>query len=147
MTVIVPCYNEEDTVSATMDSLLALDYPEDKLSIIAVDDGSRDRTWELLGGYGGNPRVRLVRKENGGKHTAVNLGLSMCRSELVSCLDSDSFVHPQALRRMVPLFDDPAVMAVAPAIKVIRPQNLLERVQAAEYNIGIYLRKVYSLFD
>jgi|SRR3989344_3469708 len=46
--VLVPCYNEEKTVAGTLESLLALDYPKDKLNIIVIDDGSTDRTFETI---------------------------------------------------------------------------------------------------
>jgi hyaluronan synthase len=48
ITIIVPCYNEERSIAKTMNSLLALDYPKDKLEIMVVDDGSKDKTWEIV---------------------------------------------------------------------------------------------------
>ncbi len=147
VSVIVPCYNEEATVIGTIESLKRLNYPADKLSIIAIDDGSTDDTWSYLSKYAGDPQISLYRKENGGKHTAVNLGIEKSTSDIIGCLDADSFVHPEALRRMVPYFSDPIVMAVTPAIQIRTPKTLLDYIQYAEYNIGIFLRKMYSTFN
>jgi len=147
VSVIVPCFNEESTVFGTIESLKKLNYPKEKLSIIAVDDGSTDDTWSYLLRYKDDPQVILHRKKNGGKHTAVNFGIEHSTSDIIGCLDADSFVHPEALLRMVPLFADPRVAAVTPAIKVRTPRGILDHIQLAEYNIGVFLRKMYSTFN
>lgn len=147
VSVIVPCFNEQATVIGTIDSLKRLNYPADKLSIIAIDDGSTDDTWSYLKRYENDPQVKILQKDNGGKHTAMNMGIEISASDIIGCLDADSFVHPEALNRMVHLFADPAVMAVTPAIRVRAPKNILEHIQHAEYNIGIFLRKMYSTFN
>src|SRR3989344_4444999 len=72
--VIVPCWNEASTVADTCDSLLALDYPKERLEIILVDDGSTDATREAMARFAEHPRVRIIHKENGGEHTALNEG-------------------------------------------------------------------------
>jgi cellulose synthase/poly-beta-1,6-N-acetylglucosamine synthase-like glycosyltransferase len=147
VSVIVPCFNEQATVVGTIESLKKLNYPKEKLSIIAVDDGSTDDTLSYLMEYAGDPQVSIFHKENGGKHTAVNLGIEKSSSDIVGCLDADSFVHPEALNRMLPHFADPMVMSVTPAIRVRSPKNVLEYIQYAEYNIGILLRKMYSTLN
>lgn len=145
-TVIVPCFNEEKTVAGTLDSLLALDYPKDKLSIFAIDDGSKDSTWSVLQKYKDNPQIRLFQKENeGSKYKALNLGLTHVESEIVGCLDADSFVDPQALKRVVLRFEDSNTMAVTPAIKLYRPKNFIQMVQRAEYSFSVLIRKVFAL--
>lgn len=144
VTVIVPCYNEESTVDATIRSILALDYPQEKLSLILVDDGSQDGTWEALQKFKGNPNIQVLRKENGGKHTAVNLALESVNTDLVGCLDADSFVTPEALRKIVPYFDDEKVMAVTPSIKIHEPKGILQHIQKTEYSWSIFLRRMLS---
>ncbi len=147
VTVIVPCYNEEKTVSITVDSLLAMSYPADKLRIIVVDDGSKDGTWEALQQYKDNARVEIYKKQNGGKHTALNFGLEHTTSELVGCLDSDSSVHPEALKRIVTVFDNPKTMAVAPSIVVRDPKTITEYAQRAEYDMAHYNKKMLAFME
>ena len=138
--VIVPCWNESSTVGATCESLLALDYPADKLEIILVDDGSTDATPEAMAAYSIHPQVRVIRKENGGKHTALNVGIASTEAEFIGCLDADSFVDPAALKEIIPCFENPKVAAVTAAMSIHQPKNILQHMQNAEYTFGITLR-------
>src|SRR3989344_283358 len=144
VSIIVPCYNEEKTLAGTVDSLLALDYPKGKLSIILVDDGSTDSTKEVFKQFENNSQILAFSKENGGKHTALNFALEKINTDLVGCLDADSFVSPDALRKIIPFFDDETIMAVTPSIKVHEPKTVLQYVQKVEYNWGIFLRRMLS---
>ncbi|MDO8557184.1 MAG: glycosyltransferase [Candidatus Jorgensenbacteria bacterium] len=144
VTIIVPCFNEEKTIGGTIMSLLELNYPKDKLSIFIVDDGSTDATVAVAQKFQNNQNVKIFRKENGGKHTAFNLGLMNTTSDLVGCLDADSFVDPNALRRIVLRFENAEVMAVTPAMKVHEPKTIIQLMQKAEYTMAIFNRKVLS---
>jgi len=150
VTIAVPCWNEEKTLSATLDSLLELDYPTDKLSIVVVDDGSTDKTLAIAKVYEfKNPnQITVITKENGGKHTAVNLALANSKSDLFGCLDADSFVAPNALRSIVYYLNvDATVMAVVPCIHIRSPKTFVQRIQAIEYLINIFFRKTYGELD
>ncbi|MES2931042.1 MAG: glycosyltransferase family 2 protein [Patescibacteria group bacterium] len=143
VTVTVPCYNEENTIEKTIHSLLALDYPSDRLSIFIVDDGSIDNTWERVKKFESYPNVRIFKKENGGKHTALNLSLTMATSEFIGCLDADSRVHPQALKRIMSYFQEhKGLMAVLPSIVIDTPSNFIQYAQKVEYEIAIYNNKM-----
>lgn len=143
VTIMVPCYNEEKTLEKTIKSLLALDYPREKLIIFIIDDGSRDGTWDLMQQYDGHPNIKIFHKENGGKHTALNLGLKNLESEFVGCLDADSFVHFQALKRIMNAFEHNInIMAVAPSILVFDPKNVIQTVQRVEYEMANYVKKM-----
>ncbi len=144
--IIVPCWNEEKTVHGTIASILALDYPADRLEVIAVDDGSTDNTWQELLKYENHDRVRIFHKENGGKHTAINFGIDNTDADIIGGLDADSFVAPDALRRMIGVFQaHPKTMAVTPSLIVDEPKNLLQFAQRAEYNMSTYNKKMLSL--
>jgi cellulose synthase/poly-beta-1,6-N-acetylglucosamine synthase-like glycosyltransferase len=147
VTIIVPCWNEENTVRGTVDSLLALDYPQDKLHLMLVDDGSTDRTWEVLQQFLSTPNIEVIHKENGGKHTAMNLGIERATTAFIGCLDADSFVTSSALKRMVPYFDDPGVMAVSPSIIVKDPKRPMEWAQKVEYQLSVYIKKMLGLMN
>jgi len=142
--VIVPCWNEMDTIAGTCQSLLALDYPKDKLELILVDDGSTDETLKRLREFEGHPQVRVIHKENGGKHTALNAGIAVTNAEFVGCLDADSFVDPQALREVIACFADPVVAAATSAMSIYQPKTVIQHMQNAEYTLGILMRHVLS---
>ncbi len=145
--VIVPAYNEEDTIEATVNSLLALDYPKDRLKIYVVNDGSKDRTWEVLQSYKDDKQVALLSKENGGKASAMNFAFERLEAgtELVGILDADSFVKKDALLEVVKKFqEDSKYSAVTPAIKIYNPNKIIRFLQNAEYNLSVWLRKSFD---
>lgn len=143
VTIIVPCYNEERTVFRSIKSLLELDYPKDKFHLILVDDGSNDGTLAILKRFEKRKNIKIYHKENGGKYTALNLGLLNTKTEFVGCLDSDSLVHPQALKRIMSTFAvNTNLSAVIPSALVHNPRNMLERAQKAEYNLIVFSKKM-----
>ncbi len=144
VTIIMPCWNEENTLAATVESLLALNYPKDKINFFLVDDGSKDGTWKKMKEYENYPQIKIFQKENGGKHTALNLGIKKAKSEFVGCLDADSFVHPEALKRIMTYFSNPKTMAVSPSVVVHMPTTIVERAQKADYNMSAFIKKVYA---
>lgn len=147
VTVIVPCWNEEKTVSKTIHSILNLDYPQDKLKIMVVDDGSTDSTWKVVQKFQNHPQIELHTKENGGKYTALNYGLSKLTTDLVGCLDADSYVHKDTLKKIVYYFQDKETMAVAPSIKLWKPKSVLQLLQKIEYSFGIFTRKMFQYMN
>jgi cellulose synthase/poly-beta-1,6-N-acetylglucosamine synthase-like glycosyltransferase len=142
--VIVPCWNEADTIAGTCESLLALDYPKERLEIILVDDGSTDGTPAVMARFADYPQVRIIQKENGGKHTALNAGIAATEAELVGCLDADSFVEPDALREIILCFRALEVAAATAAMSIHKPRNILQYMQNAEYTFGITLRHAFA---
>lgn len=141
VSIIVPCYNEEQTLAATMESLLALDYPQEKLHIIIVNDGSKDRTIDVARSYASDARVRVIDKANGGKFTAMNAALPSIDTDLVGCLDADSVVDSGALQVIAPVFVRNAdVQAVTPGILIKKPETLIQHMQDAEYRLSIFNR-------
>jgi len=138
VSVIVPAYNEGPVLGRAIQSLLRLDYPE--YEILIVDDGSPDDTLAvasaLEGAHDGVP-IRVFSKPNGGKATALNLGIENSMHPYILCMDADSTVEPQLLRRAMPHFDDPTIGAVAGNVKVENRDSLISRLQALEYIEGL----------
>jgi cellulose synthase/poly-beta-1,6-N-acetylglucosamine synthase-like glycosyltransferase len=150
VTIAVPCWNEAGTLGATLTSLMELDYPKDKLHIIVVDNNSTDATYQVATEfktiYPENIDVCIEEKQ--GKHNAVNRALSMSKSELFGCLDADSFVAPNALRVIVGYFEaTPTAMAITPCIHIRNPRTFIQRMQAVEYLMGVFLRKAFGQLD
>jgi len=99
VTIVVPVFDEEAVIEAALRSLLELRYPV--FHVIVVDDGSRDRTFErasALAGRYGACTIRVLRKRNGGKASALNVGIAHATTEYVLCMDGDSRLHPDTLR-------------------------------------------------
>ncbi|GAB3885792.1 glycosyltransferase [Spirosoma agri] len=132
VSVIVPAYNEELNAIRTVESLLSSTYSD--LEIVFVDDGSRDQTYNRVHQYfAANPRVQVLTKPNGGKASALNLGLAHAKGEVVVCIDADTQLLPDAIARLVALFTDTTVGAVAGNVRVGNVHNWLTRFQSIEY--------------
>lgn len=142
--IIVPCFNEETALSASLQSLLALEYPHALLQIIVVDDGSTDDTLAVARTFAHDSRVTILEKENGGKHTAMNMGLAHTSAELVGCLDADSVVAPSALMHIVPVFNNSRIAAVTPGIHVRVPKTALQHMQHVEYRLSLFNRFILA---
>ncbi|OGJ02312.1 hypothetical protein A3G98_02065 [Candidatus Nomurabacteria bacterium RIFCSPLOWO2_12_FULL_37_8] len=143
VTIAVSCWNEEKTVYKTVRSLLSLNYPKDKIKIFLIDDGSTDGTWDIIRKFARYPNIKVFRKENGGKYTALNLALEHMETDFFGGLDADSFADPESLIRIMSYFEkDPSIMAVAPSVVVYNPKTLVQNAQKAEYHMGIYIKKM-----
>jgi cellulose synthase/poly-beta-1,6-N-acetylglucosamine synthase-like glycosyltransferase/peptidoglycan/xylan/chitin deacetylase (PgdA/CDA1 family) len=140
VTVMIPAYNEETVIVDTVRSALASVYP--KLEILVIDDGSTDRTAELVrANFGRNPRVRLLLQPNRGKPAALNHALAEATGEIVVSIDADTIVDPEAVPRLIRHFADPKVGAVAGNVKVMNRNKWLTRWQALEYITSQNLEK------
>lgn len=149
---IVPAYNEEESIISTLNSLVQLDYPQEKMEIIVVNDGSKDMTKELVEEFikknQTQIKISLINQENQGKGKAMNVGLEKTSSEFFACLDADSFVAPNALKEMLSYFeDDLKVAAVCPLLKVKKPSSILQKVQWYEYVINMFYKKLNAKLD
>jgi cellulose synthase/poly-beta-1,6-N-acetylglucosamine synthase-like glycosyltransferase len=174
VTLIVPAYNEGAGIVAAVQAMTALRYP--RYEIVVIDDGSTDDTFELLRSQfdlvevprvvpgevpyrsqvlsvhvaRGNPEaLTVVRKTNGGKADALNVGINLARHPLVCMVDADSLLDPDALLSVAkPFGDDPlrvaacgGVVRIANGCKVLggrvvdvrMPRPWLLRAQVVEY--------------
>ncbi|MFH1637988.1 MAG: glycosyltransferase family 2 protein [Candidatus Woesearchaeota archaeon] len=146
---IVPAWNEESTLRKTIESLVKLDYP--KKQIIIVNDGSTDSTEEiakaLIREYKDIELINRKRSpEQFTKAPALNVGLKHAKGEYVACLDSDSTVEPDSLKKLLPLFEDNTA-AVISAIKVSNPRTVFAKIQRIEYILATFVRTLMSRID
>ncbi len=136
VTVLVPAYNEEKVIAMTLRGLLDPSVGTG-FEILVIDDGSTDRTSAVVEEeFGGEPRVRVLRKPNGGKAAALNHGLAHTDAEIVVAVDGDTVLDPGTIGHLVAPFRDPAVGAVAGKVVVGNRINLLTRFQALEYAVS-----------
>jgi hyaluronan synthase len=149
LTIVIPAFNEGPGVRTTIDSILAADYPASELTVIAVNDGSRDDTGRHLDdaarAYPG--RVTVIHlPENRGKRHALHAGFSRATSDLIATVDSDSRVFTDTLRHLVaPFIADANTGGVAGQVRVWnRRRNLLTRMLHVRYLLGFDLIRAYQ---
>lgn len=140
VSVIIPAFNEEKVIARTITRILHSTYKN--LDIIVVDDGSKDKTVEIVrAGFGEEPRVRLLPIPNGGKANALNTGMKYATGDIVVALDADTIFHTDTIARLVRWFDDPEIGAVAGNAKVGNRTNMITRWQALEYIVAQNLER------
>lgn len=146
LTVLIPAYNESGYIGDTLESFLTADYPLTKLDIVVIDDGSTDTTYEEARAYD-STEVTVLTKENGGKHSALNYGLSRTDGALVLTVDADSVIAPDAIKEIVRSLEaNPDAGAVAGNVKVSNRGKPITDLQALEYILGINtFRRVFDL--
>jgi cellulose synthase/poly-beta-1,6-N-acetylglucosamine synthase-like glycosyltransferase len=142
ISVLVPGYNEEATIAASVRSMLQLDYPD--FEVIVINDGSKDATLEVLkrefalkpfpeayrvalkvepvrGIYRStlHPNLRVIDKHNGGKADALNAGINAARHALFCGVDADSVLQRDSLRRIVrPFMEDRRIIACGGTVRI-----------------------------
>ena len=142
VSVLVPAYNEEASIAASVRSMLQLEYPE--FEVIVINDGSRDGTMEVLertfrlvhfpeaywkripvknvrGVYRSRtfPNLRVIDKENGGKADAMNAGINASRHPLFCVVDADSVLERSSLARVVePFLESPLTIASGGTVRI-----------------------------
>jgi len=127
VTVVIPAYNEGRQVYDTICSVMASDYPSEKIQVFCVDDGSKDDTWQWMRAAAGtfSGRLHLLRQpKNLGKRHALLAGFRQAQGEVFVTIDSDSLILPDTLRHLVsPLATSPHVGAVAGNVRVLNVQE------------------------
>ena len=140
VSVIIAAFNEELAIGRTLEALLDMNYPA--YEVIVIDDGSSDRTSEIVGEYTKLGPIRLLRKEvNEGKAMALNDALPICRGEIFLLIDADITVTPDILRYMVPHFSSGRVAAVTGNPRVANRGSLLKVLQAIEFSSIISMQR------
>lgn len=153
--VLVACYNEADNIADTLTSLARQDYPGE-IEVVVIDDGSTDDSLAIARAAAaeqGRPGLRvrvLAQPKNGGKSKALNRGLAETRQALVVTVDGDSYLRPDALRKLVERFlcDPAGTVAVAGAVLVRNSrENWLTRSQEWDYFHGIAaVKRMQSMY-
>ncbi|MBT3721197.1 glycosyltransferase family 2 protein [archaeon] len=139
VSVIVPAYNEEENIISTLKSLKKIDYP--KLEFIIINDGSKDQTSKKITEYlkKGSKNIRFIDNfKNQGKSAVLNQGIKISKGEFVVCMDADTVVLPNVLKRTLPEFSHEKVGAVTVSID-LKPKNLLQKITEIEYAVGLSL--------
>ncbi len=151
VSILIPGYNEENTIMKTLKSVNNIDYPKNKLEVIVIDDGSKDHTKEIVLDYiKDKPHFQLMSHENMGKAASMNKALKIAKGEFFACLDADSFVDSLTLKKMLSQYyqeNDSQLAIITPAMKVDQPKNILQKVQWLEYLVIILIARISSKLD
>ncbi|HED06248.1 MAG TPA: glycosyltransferase [Ignavibacteria bacterium] len=147
VSVLIPAFNEQDSIRGTVESILKSDYKYLK-EIIIINDGSKDNTLkiakELEKKYS---NVRVLDKKNSGKADSLNQAFKIAEGELIAVVDADSYPDSNALSSMVGFFNDEKVGAVTTRILVRKRDNFLRKMQAVEYKVIAFTRKLLEFLD
>ena len=149
VSIVVPCYNEEKSIEGTVNSVLQSDYPGLK-KVIVVDDCSKDNSYKIIQAIAKkNSKVLAVQTpENIGRAaSAKNYGLKFADTEIIGFSDADSFLEKDAISKMVGFFDDEKVGAVTCSVLVKNKNKFIEKLQAMEYAIIAWTRKLLGYVE
>jgi poly-beta-1,6 N-acetyl-D-glucosamine synthase len=138
VSIVIAAYNEESVIALTLESIRNSNHRA--YEVIVSDDGSRDKTPEIVAQYAArDPRIKLLRQQNGGKASALNHAIQYASHEIIVSIDADTQFVPDAITHFVKHFNDPGVGAVAGNIKVGNRRGILTHWQSMEYitNISI----------
>ena len=147
VSIVVPFYNQEHVVEQSVRNLLSQDYPTELINFIFIDDGSTDRTAEILDRYNSDPRVNVITfSENRGRSTSRNAGITASDSQLIGFLDGDMTVEPDWLRLLVGLLNDEVVGAMGDSrLPVGTKPNRLDRYFYSYYRGARQIGENYPL--
>lgn len=178
LTILVPCFNEEKGIMNSIKYLKQIDYP--KLTIIIINDGSFDSTFDILKRElrlipysplynpiistqqlkqiykSNNGNFIVLDKVNGGKADSLNAGLNLCKTDLVCCVDADTIIKKDALKKLVmPFLEDPRVAAAGGNVRLKNdsdelkdfpsrlraPWKILTKMQVIEYTRSVNIAR------
>jgi len=147
--MVIPCYNEEKSIEKTVLSLLESDYSNLK-KIIIVDDCSTDNSYAIAKNLEKKyPRVLAVQtpKNTGKASGSKNYGAGFVNTDLIGFTDADSYVAKDSISKMIGFFDDKKNAGVTSSVLVYNKQNLLAKLQAFEYQIIAFTRKLLDFIE
>ena len=139
LSVLVPAYNEEKDIEKTLNAILNTDYPKKFMEVIVINDGSTDNTLNILKKF---KSIKILNKKNSGKADSLNQAIKITKGEFIVVIDADSYPEPDAFLKMVTYFKDKQVAAVTSSVLVKNKTKLLETLEAIEYTIIAWARKL-----
>ncbi len=145
VTVVIPMFNEGEAIRETLHSLLASEYPKDKLKIVCVDDCSTDNSYEIIrevARSSGGQLTVMRNRVNLGKRRSINRAVRSVDSEIIVSVDSDVVVDPDAIKQLTRRFTDDRIAAVGGWVDVRnKHENWLTRMQTIKYWYGYFFLK------
>ena len=124
ISIIIPAYNSEKTISKTIESLLKQNYSKKNYEIIIVDDGSIDNTQDTILKF---KQVRLIKQNHKGPATARNLGARNAKGDILLFTDADCILDKNWIKEMVKPFTNPEIIGVSGTYKTLNNDNFMAR--------------------
>ncbi len=125
LSILVPAYNEQDTIKETVEHIMNSSY-RGVTEVIIINDGSKDKTAEIVRDLQKKyKKLRLLDKKNSGKADSLNQGIKMAEGELIAVVDADSYPEKESIGKMVGYFNDEKVAAVTSTVFVRNKENFL----------------------
>lgn len=147
VTVLIPTYNEEKHIERKILNILQSDYPREKYTLFVVDDGSEDRTKEVVRKFE-SQGVRLIEgKERQGKLKALKRAFGEVKTPIVISTDTTVSIDKQAMTKLLRHFQDPKVGAVSSRVEVGNRKNYLTSVQQFLFEMQNLQKQGESLLE
>ncbi|MBI3333898.1 glycosyltransferase [Candidatus Pacearchaeota archaeon] len=151
VSIIMPCYNEGKHIAEALDALLAMRYPREMLEIIVVDDRSTDDSAAIVRAYARthlNVHLIVNTRNSGGAAEPTNIGIKAAKHAYIAVADADSTPEPDALLKMIGFLQhDSRTAAVTCTVMSKEPYTFIQKLQAIEYAIIAWSRKLLDLVD
>jgi cellulose synthase/poly-beta-1,6-N-acetylglucosamine synthase-like glycosyltransferase len=147
VTILIPAYNEEECIAATVENKLEQDYPRDQLQVIVVSDASTDGTDGIVARYAPQGVQLLSRATRQGKAAALNEAVRHAHGEILVFSDANSAFAPDAVRRLAENFADPRVGYVTGSLQYTHAGNASGRGSSAYMRYENWLRRLESRVD
>ena len=144
VTVLVPCFNEGEAIRKTIERIFSSGYPNEKLEVVCVNDGSKDDSLvHMLAAQTRHPHLVVVNFEkNRGLCHGWGVGTFLARGEFMVCVDSDTFVFPGSLHKLMQGFVDPSVGGISGHCDIENANvNTLTRLQDVRYYFSYKIMK------
>jgi glycosyltransferase involved in cell wall biosynthesis len=139
--VLIDTYNHEKFIEQAIVSVLEQDFPASEREILVVDDGSTDRTPEIVRKFA--PQVRYLPKKNGGQASAFNAGIPECQGDVVSFLDGDDWWVKEKLETILPVFRaNPDIGAVGHGCLMVDAEGVLQSTIVPDKTYRLSLKSV-----
>jgi len=151
VSIVMPCYNEAESIGKAIENLLNLNYPKDMIEIIVVDDRSKDNSVEIVQKYVKkykNVRLIVNERNSGGAAEPTNIGIKAAKYDYIAVADADSYPEKDALLKMIGFLQkDKTIGGVTGAVLGKGNETFMQQMQYLEYVVISFARKLLDYVD